>query len=150
MIIYIVYIPYTLTICIQALPLYSISQYKNYQSHDKLIKRTMGNAVWIRSAVIAGDLNTVKKLLDEATATATHQDGVADGEGIVVRAQDTGDGSKPVNMPFIFDMTPLHYACQYGREEIAVELLTRGASLQRKDIYIGYTPLQWVTKLSLR
>lgn len=85
----------------------------------------MGNIIWIRTAVIEGDLVTVKKLLDEAEAA------------------DSGTGFAAVNAPFIFDMTPLHYACEYGQREVAIELLSRGADVEVKDVYIGYTPLHW-------
>ena len=80
----------------------------------------MGNTISLRASVIDGDVETLKKQLDEI--------------------------NDAVNMKLFFDSTPLHLACEHNHLAIVNELLNRGAGVNAKDFYIGYTPLHWAAE----
>ena len=71
-----------------------------------------------QEAARKGDAATVKKLLDEGV---------------------------DVNTKFRYNATALFYACDHGHLEVVKVLLDRGAAMDLKDTYYGFSPLALAT-----
>src|SRR4029453_17979521 len=72
-----------------------------------------------QDAARKGDAAAVKKLLDEGV---------------------------DVNTKFRYNATALFYACDHGHVEVVKVLLDRGAAMDLKDTFYGFTPLMLATR----
>ena len=75
----------------------------------------------------------------------TIRDSIINGNTEQVKAY-LADSTLDINYKFFYNMTAIHYASQYGHVELVKELLERGASVNSKDGYLGYTPTHWASE----